>query len=59
MSYKEGREVSDQGLTINGEDHVTPHRWVIYNDNKVALSVEPPVQLGYLYLYKRLINNNL
>jgi len=28
-------------------------RWVIYNDNKVALSVTPPRELGYLYLYKR------
>ena len=28
-------------------------RWVIYNDNKVALSVTPPRELGYLYMYKR------
>ena len=28
-------------------------RWVIYNDNKVALSVSPPKELGYLYMYKR------
>jgi len=28
-------------------------RWIIYNDNKVALSVNPPKELGYLYLYKR------
>merc|ERR1712117_220729 len=28
-------------------------KWVIYNDNKVALSVVPPRELGYLYLYKR------
>merc|ERR1719447_2767846 len=28
-------------------------RWIIYNDNKVALSVTPPRELGYLYLYKR------
>lgn len=28
-------------------------RWVIYNDNKVALSAAPPRELGYLYLYKR------
>ena len=27
--------------------------WVIYNDNKVALSEKPPKGLGYLYLYKR------
>lgn len=28
-------------------------KWVIYNDNKVALSEKPPKGLGYLYLYKR------
>ena len=28
-------------------------KWVIYNDNKVALSENPPKGLGYLYLYKR------
>lgn len=28
-------------------------RWVIYNDEKVALSENPPKGLGYLYLYKR------
>ncbi|KAI8437058.1 hypothetical protein MSG28_010427 [Choristoneura fumiferana] len=29
-------------------------RWVIFNDNKVALSENPPKNLGYLYLYERL-----
>ncbi|XP_032667917.1 ubiquitin carboxyl-terminal hydrolase 5 [Odontomachus brunneus] len=28
-------------------------RWVIYNDDKVALSENPPKELGYLYLYQR------
>lgn len=28
-------------------------RWVIYNDNKVAISECPPKDLGYLYLYRR------
>jgi len=28
-------------------------RWVIFNDNKVAVSMKPPKELGYLYLYKR------
>ncbi|KAF5272753.1 hypothetical protein FQA39_LY07780 [Lamprigera yunnana] len=27
--------------------------WVIFNDNKVALSENPPKDLGYLYLYER------
>lgn len=29
-------------------------RWVIFNDDKVALSENPPKDLGYLYLYERL-----
>ncbi|XP_014477769.1 PREDICTED: ubiquitin carboxyl-terminal hydrolase 5 [Dinoponera quadriceps] len=29
-------------------------RWVIYNDDKVALSENPPKELGYLYLYQRI-----
>lgn len=29
-------------------------RWVIFNDEKVALSETPPFELGYLYLYRRL-----
>lgn len=28
-------------------------RWVIYNDEKVAVSESPPRELGYLYLYQR------
>ncbi|KAL3284236.1 hypothetical protein HHI36_018399 [Cryptolaemus montrouzieri] len=27
--------------------------WVIFNDNKVALSEHPPKDLGYMYLYQR------
>lgn len=29
-------------------------KWTIFNDNKVALSENPPKDLGYLYLYERL-----
>ncbi|XP_017890085.1 ubiquitin carboxyl-terminal hydrolase 5 [Ceratina calcarata] len=29
-------------------------RWVIYNDEKVALSENPPKELGYIYLYQRI-----
>jgi len=32
------------------------NRWVIYNDEKVAESVEPPFGLGYIYFYKRRSN---
>jgi ubiquitin carboxyl-terminal hydrolase 5/13 len=28
-------------------------RWVIFNDDKVALSEEPPLGAGYLYFYRR------
>ena len=28
-------------------------RWAIYNDRKVAVSERPPLELGYMYLYKR------
>ena len=29
-------------------------KWVIFNDEKVALSERPPTDLGYLYLYARI-----
>ncbi|GFT00664.1 ubiquitin carboxyl-terminal hydrolase 5 [Nephila pilipes] len=29
-------------------------RWVIFNDNKVALSENPPKDLAYLYIYQRI-----
>ncbi|XP_055909044.1 ubiquitin carboxyl-terminal hydrolase 5 [Eupeodes corollae] len=29
------------------------NQWVIFNDSKVAVSQNPPKDLGYLYLYKR------
>ncbi|RZF45153.1 hypothetical protein LSTR_LSTR007116 [Laodelphax striatellus] len=28
--------------------------WVIFNDEKVALSENPPKDLGYVYLYERI-----
>ncbi len=30
--------------------HMT--RWTIFNDRKVALSEDPPFDMGYLYLYQ-------
>ncbi len=27
--------------------------WVIFNDEKVAVSENPPKELGYLYLFQR------
>lgn len=32
------------------------NQWVIFNDNKVAISQAPPKDLGYLYLYERIRN---
>ena len=29
-------------------------RWAIFNDEKVALSGQPPRDLGYMYLFRRL-----
>ncbi|KAF8368018.1 usp-5 [Pristionchus pacificus] len=29
------------------------NRWILFNDEKVAVSKNPPKQLAYLYLYKR------
>lgn len=31
-------------------------QWIIFNDNKVALSQAPPKDLGYMYLYERVKN---
>lgn len=28
-------------------------KWVLYNDSKVAVSERPPLELGYLYFFKR------
>lgn len=41
-----------------GSGHYVAHvkrdgKWVIYNDEKVALSENPPFQHGYLYLFRR------
>jgi len=33
--------------------HVEGKGWVIFNDEKVALSEKPPKGMGYLYLYQR------
>lgn len=29
-------------------------RWVIFNDEKVAVSEKPPREYGYLYMFKRI-----
>lgn len=58
QGYKLVAFVSHMGTSIM-VGHYVVHilkegRWVIFNDNKVALSENPPKELGYLYLYERL-----
>ncbi|CAM9338520.1 unnamed protein product [Choristocarpus tenellus] len=49
--------ISHVGKNI-GCGHYVAHikkegRWVIYNDRKVAESEHPPLNLGYLYVFRR------
>ena len=44
-----------------GHGHYVCHikkqeKWIYYNDNKVAISEEPPIHKGYIYILK---NKNL
>jgi ubiquitin carboxyl-terminal hydrolase 5/13 len=32
----------------------TDSQWILFNDNKVAVSKNPPKHLGYLYLYEQI-----
>lgn len=55
--YKLVAFVSHMGTNAN-VGHYVAHilkddRWVIFNDENVALSEHPPKDLAYLYLYKR------
>ncbi|XP_012943911.1 ubiquitin carboxyl-terminal hydrolase 5 [Aplysia californica] len=64
-NFKDGSEkyrlvafISHMG-TCTSVGHYVCHilkegRWVIYNDEKVALSEQPPKDLAYLYLYQRM-----
>lgn len=50
--------ISHMGTTPNCGHYVChikkDERWYIFNDNKVALSENPPKELGYLYFYERI-----
>lgn len=57
LVYELAAFVSHMGTSTN-VGHYVCHirkgdRWVIYNDEKVAVSENPPTELGYLYLYRR------
>lgn len=39
---------------ITKDDGTKESKWVIFNDNKVAESSNPPKQFAYLYFYKRI-----
>lgn len=49
--------VSHIGKNTNSGHYVShikkDGRWIIFNDDKVALSAEPPLGSGYLYLFRR------
>ena len=56
--YKMAGMVSHIGKNT-GSGHYVAHikrdgKWVIFNDEKVALSENPPLPHAYLYLYERL-----
>ena len=56
--YKLAAFISHMGTSTN-VGHYVCHilkegRWVIYNDEKVALSEKTPKKLGYLYMYERI-----
>ncbi|KAF1770163.1 hypothetical protein GCK72_001981 [Caenorhabditis remanei] len=63
-SYKDGSEkykligmISHMGSRPDS-GHYVAHmlkdgKWVLFNDEKVALSQDPPKKLAYIYLYKR------
>lgn len=58
LDYKLVAFISHMG-TSSQVGHYVCHilkndQWVIFNDNKVAISQNPPKELGYLYLYQRL-----
>jgi len=56
--YELAAFISHMGTSTN-VGHYVCHikkdgRWAIFNDEKVAVSENPPFELGYLYLYRRL-----
>jgi len=63
-SYRDGSSAYELTSIIShmGTSHLVGHyvahikkdgQWYIFNDEKVALSENPPIELGYLYLYRR------
>jgi uncharacterized UBP type Zn finger protein len=57
IAYELTAFISHMGTSTNVGHYVChikkDDRWVIFNDEKVALSENPPMELGYLYLYRR------
>jgi len=57
IAYELAAFISHMGTSTNVGHYVChikkDDRWVIFNDEKVALSENPPMELGYLYLYRR------
>uniref|UniRef100_A0A914W0Z9 Ubiquitin carboxyl-terminal hydrolase n=1 Tax=Plectus sambesii TaxID=2011161 RepID=A0A914W0Z9_9BILA len=58
-SYRLVGFISHMGTSTHS-GHYVAHllkdgQWVIFNDEKVALSQKPPIEFGYLYLYERVV----
>jgi ubiquitin carboxyl-terminal hydrolase 5/13 len=50
--------VTHLGASV-GSGHYVAHirkegEWVLYNDNKVAASSDPPLGMGYIYFFNRI-----
>lgn len=55
-STSSGHYVAHKRIDKHGNPPVQADQdveWVFYNDEKVALSQDPPVDAGYVYLYRR------
>ena len=63
-TYRDGNGEYELTAIIShmGTSHLVGHyvahikkegQWYIFNDEKVAKSENPPIELGYLYLYRR------
>ena len=48
-----GRSTGSGHYVCHIKDKST-NKWVLYNDEKVAIATNPPLNYGYMYLYRRL-----
>ena len=50
-SETESSQTPNSSSTLSSSQ--AEQQWVIFNDNKVAISERPPKQFAYIYLYRR------